>query len=104
MSAGDIRIISEYSAILSEILRLTCSGHQPTIDVLNTHAGVAASNHKVGIDKFYKLFAEFVKLFKESVEGYEERPLQQLGAQLEVSLNCTSVRSSCIYQSFNVVS
>jgi len=100
----NIRIISEHSAILREILRLTHSSHQPTIDILNTHAGVAASYHKVGSDKFYKLFAEFVKLFKESGQGYEERPLQQLGAQLEVSLNCTSVRSSCIYQSFNVVS
>ena len=54
------------------------SGHQPTIDVLNTHAGVAASNHKVGSDKFYKLFAEFVRLFKESGEGYEEDFLERV--------------------------
>ncbi|KAA8894172.1 hypothetical protein FN846DRAFT_786850 [Sphaerosporella brunnea] len=46
--------------------------HQPTIDVMNTHAAVIASNYKTGSDKFYKLFAEFVNLFKESGEGYEQ--------------------------------
>ncbi|KAA8892897.1 hypothetical protein FN846DRAFT_788650 [Sphaerosporella brunnea] len=46
--------------------------HQPTIDVMNTHAAVIASNHKTGSDKFYTLFAEFVKLFKESGDGLEE--------------------------------
>ncbi|KAA8893538.1 hypothetical protein FN846DRAFT_751931, partial [Sphaerosporella brunnea] len=46
--------------------------HKETIDVLNTHAGVIASKHKTGSDKFYTLFAEFVKLFKESGDGLEE--------------------------------
>ncbi|KAA8908829.1 hypothetical protein FN846DRAFT_944352 [Sphaerosporella brunnea] len=46
--------------------------HKETINVLNTHAGVVASEYKTGSDKFYKLFAEFVNLFKESGEGYEE--------------------------------
>ena len=50
MSAGDVWIISKYFAILKETLRLTRSGHQPTIDVLNTHAGITASNHKFGSD------------------------------------------------------
>ncbi|KAA8895182.1 hypothetical protein FN846DRAFT_912061 [Sphaerosporella brunnea] len=46
--------------------------HQPTIDVMNTHAAVIASKQKTGSDNFYTLFAEFVKLFKQSGEGYEE--------------------------------
>ncbi|RPA90133.1 hypothetical protein L873DRAFT_1783210 [Choiromyces venosus 120613-1] len=53
------------------MLRLTRSGHRPTIDVLNTHTGIAASKHKTGSDKFYTLFAEFVRAFEESGEGYE---------------------------------
>ncbi|KAF8466208.1 hypothetical protein BDZ91DRAFT_816757, partial [Kalaharituber pfeilii] len=40
--------------------------HQPTIDLLNTHAGVIASKHETGSDSFYTLFAEFVRLFDES--------------------------------------
>ncbi|KAA8902718.1 hypothetical protein FN846DRAFT_1022449 [Sphaerosporella brunnea] len=52
---------------------LTYSEHKETIDVLNTHAGVIASKHKTGSDKFYTLFAEFVKLFRESGDdGFEE--------------------------------
>ncbi|PWW76387.1 hypothetical protein C7212DRAFT_186523 [Tuber magnatum] len=45
--------------------------HNPTIHVLNTHAGVLASKHKIGSDKFYGLFAEFVKQFTGSGGGYE---------------------------------
>jgi len=45
---------------------LTCSDHKPTIEALNTHAGIISSLDKVGSDKFYKLFAEFIKLLKES--------------------------------------
>ncbi|KAA8893635.1 hypothetical protein FN846DRAFT_923541 [Sphaerosporella brunnea] len=56
MSPGDVQMLK----------------HKETINVLNTHAGVVASKHKTGSDKFYKLFAEFVNLFKESGEGYEE--------------------------------
>jgi hypothetical protein len=66
-----VQRISEFFAIF-KIARLTRSGHQPTIDVMNTHAAVIASNHKTGSDKFYTLFAEFVKLFKESGDGLEE--------------------------------
>jgi len=54
------------------MLRLTCSGHhQPTIDILNVHAGVIASKHKAGSDKFYRLFAQFVKFFKEYGDDYQ---------------------------------
>jgi len=45
------------------MLTLTRSGHRPTIRVLNRHAQIAASKHEAGSDKFYKLFAEFVRLF-----------------------------------------
>jgi len=46
--------------------------HQPTIDIMNAHAKIAASNVKAGSEEFYKRFASFVKLFEESGEGYEE--------------------------------
>jgi hypothetical protein len=52
------------------MLRLTPSDHKPTTDVLNTHAGVIASQYKTGSDRFYALFSEFVKLFEETGEGY----------------------------------
>ena len=45
------------------MLTLTRSGHHPTIAVLNRHAKIAASKHEAGSDKFYTLFAEFVRLF-----------------------------------------
>ena len=45
---------------------LTCADHPPTINLLNAHAGVTASKHKIASDKYYENFAEFVKLFKES--------------------------------------
>ncbi|RPA97468.1 hypothetical protein L873DRAFT_1836374 [Choiromyces venosus 120613-1] len=46
--------------------------HQETIDVLNTHAGVLASNNETGSHRFYSLFAQFVRLFKQSGKGYDE--------------------------------
>jgi hypothetical protein len=36
------------------------------------HAKIAVSKHEAGSDKFYILFAQFVKLFKEYGEGHEE--------------------------------
>lgn len=45
---------------------LTCVDHQPTINLLNAHAGVIASEHKAASEKYYESFAEFVKLYKES--------------------------------------
>jgi hypothetical protein len=50
--------------------RLTCTDHKSTIAVLNTHAGVAASQYQKGSARFSTLFTEFVRLFKES--GYDE--------------------------------
>lgn len=46
-----------------------------TINVLNTHATVIASDYQTGSDRFYTLFAEFVRLFKESDydEGFLDR-------------------------------
>ncbi|KAA8893516.1 hypothetical protein FN846DRAFT_1025664 [Sphaerosporella brunnea] len=67
MSPWDVQMLK-----FEEVSRLTYSAHKETITVLNTHAGVVASKHKTGSDKFYKLFAEFVNLFKESGEGYEQ--------------------------------
>jgi hypothetical protein len=57
---------------LVTVSRLTCPEHKETIDVLNTHAGVVASKHNTGSDKFYRLSTEFVKAFEKSGEGYEE--------------------------------
>lgn len=39
---------------------------------MNVHAGVISSKHKIASENFYTLFAEFVHLFKESGEGYDE--------------------------------
>jgi hypothetical protein len=56
---------------------LTPSDHKPTTDVLNTHAGVIASQYKTGSDRFYALFSEFVNLFEDTGEGYEEGYLDE---------------------------
>ncbi|PUU79212.1 hypothetical protein B9Z19DRAFT_911862, partial [Tuber borchii] len=40
--------------------------HPETINLLNCHAAVRASNFKNGSDKFYKLFKEFVEVFEDS--------------------------------------
>jgi len=54
------------------MLTLTRSGHQPTINVLNRHAKIVSSKHEAGSDKFYTLFAEFVRLLEASEfdQGY----------------------------------
>lgn len=39
---------------------------------MKVHAGVISSKHKIGSEKFYTLLSEFVNLFKESGEGYDE--------------------------------
>jgi hypothetical protein len=59
------------------VSRLTPSEHKPTIEVLNTHVGVIASQYKTGSDRFYALLSEFVKLFEETGEGYEEGYLDE---------------------------
>ena len=57
---------------------------------MNTHASVIASNYRVGSDKFYTLFAEFVKLFEES--DYDERFLDEPATDVTIAywrfLNC----------------
>jgi len=53
---------------------LTYLAHQETINVLNCHAAVIASDHKYGSPKFYQQFANFVKLFMNS--GYDQRYLE----------------------------
>ena len=50
---------------------------------MNTHAAVASSNHRLGSDKYFTLFSEFVKLSKESGEGYDEGYLE--GNQSDVT-------------------
>ena len=62
--------ISEFFAILKNA-KANCSDHSQTINVLNTHAGIAASKYKTGSVKFYALFKEFVKLFEESGERFD---------------------------------
>ncbi|KAL7275212.1 hypothetical protein RUND412_001861 [Rhizina undulata] len=47
-------------------LRVLAIKHKPTIAVMNTHAGIISSQYKVGSEKFYKTFAEFIKLLKDS--------------------------------------
>jgi len=47
-------------------MMLTCAAHAETINVLNTHAEIRASNEQDGSEKFYQLFADFVRLLKES--------------------------------------
>ncbi|RPB02832.1 hypothetical protein L873DRAFT_1732661 [Choiromyces venosus 120613-1] len=71
---GDIRVIS----------------YQPTIDILNLHAGVIASKHKTGSDEFYARFSEFVKLLKESnyKKGYLEGNATDMTRAYWSFLNC----------------
>ena len=63
---GTVLLISESSNTMFKITRLTSSGYQPTINVLNTHAEVIASNQKRGTTEFYEKFAKFIKLLDES--------------------------------------
>ncbi|RPA95267.1 hypothetical protein L873DRAFT_1813217 [Choiromyces venosus 120613-1] len=51
--------------------------HEETITLLNTHAGVKASMTKVGSEKFYALFAEFIDAFEDS--GYNTEYLKGNG-------------------------
>ncbi|RPA90132.1 hypothetical protein L873DRAFT_1783206 [Choiromyces venosus 120613-1] len=44
--------------------------YQPTIDALNTHAGIIASKHKIGTDEFYARFSGFIRLLEEF--GYDD--------------------------------
>ncbi|KAF8545376.1 hypothetical protein BDD12DRAFT_811560 [Trichophaea hybrida] len=45
--------------------------------MLNFHAGIIASKHKIGTTSFYTRFGEFIKLFKES--DYDESYLDDGG-------------------------
>ncbi|PUU76823.1 hypothetical protein B9Z19DRAFT_1109226 [Tuber borchii] len=48
-----------------------------TVAVLNEHAKVLASDTIEGTEKFYHLFNNFIQLFKETGDGYDEAYLQQ---------------------------
>lgn len=75
MSPGDVRMISEFFCYSDKMLRLTPSGHQPTIDALNMHAKIAASNDQTGSDEFYTRFTKFIQLLEES--DYDEAYLEE---------------------------
>jgi len=45
---------------------LTFPAHSETLVVLDTHARIKADTHKVGSDKFYELFGDFLTRFEES--------------------------------------
>ncbi|KAF8424059.1 hypothetical protein EV426DRAFT_717055 [Tirmania nivea] len=57
--------------------------YKPTIDAVNAHAAVVASNHKTGSTRFYEKFAEFLKTLEE--KDYEEKYLEDMG-NLELDL------------------
>ncbi|KAF8462298.1 hypothetical protein BDZ91DRAFT_734939 [Kalaharituber pfeilii] len=66
------------------------TSHQPTVGVLNAHAGVIASKHKTGSDRFCTLFAKFVRRFKESDcdEGYLDGNAKDVTRAYRAFLNC----------------
>ena len=74
MHPGIVMTIGKSFAIPKNF-KLTCSDHKPTISVLNTHATVIASKHKVGSNEFCTCFREFVTLFTKS--GYDEGYLKE---------------------------
>jgi hypothetical protein len=43
----------------------------PHLDVLNTRASVISSKLQMATEKYCELFADFIKLFKESGDGYD---------------------------------
>ncbi|CUS11286.1 unnamed protein product [Tuber aestivum] len=45
--------------------------HNPTIHILSTHAGDLAAEQPIHGDKFYQLFADFVRAFQETGNGFE---------------------------------
>lgn len=53
---------------------LKCLAHPETVEVLNCHATVIASNSKKGSLIFYLQFATFIKLFVKS--GYDSEYLE----------------------------
>src|SRR5438046_10500864 len=67
---GIVLTISKSFATPPKLFKLTCLDHKPTIAILNTHASITTSKYKVGSNKFYALFTDFVKTFKES--GHDE--------------------------------
>ena len=71
------------------MLTLTRSGHRPTIRVLNRHAQIAASKHEAGSDKFYTLFAEFVRLLASDCDqGYLDGNVTDVTRAYWAFLNC----------------
>jgi len=48
------------------MLTASSEAHMETINLLNAHAGVIASNQKIGTKKFYAKFEQFVQLFEGS--------------------------------------
>ncbi|KAG0138227.1 hypothetical protein HOY82DRAFT_476433 [Tuber indicum] len=77
----DIKTFEKLYGIAPQMIeRIGCV---ETFTVLNTHAGVIASNQETGSDRFYRRFWVFVKLFKESGAGYDESYL--VGAPTDVT-------------------
>ncbi|PUU82104.1 hypothetical protein B9Z19DRAFT_1106041 [Tuber borchii] len=59
---SDVYIFEElYGLEPLQVLRIN---YEPAITALNIHAGVISSQDKVGSEKFYESFAEFIKLLK----------------------------------------
>ncbi|CUS11348.1 unnamed protein product [Tuber aestivum] len=46
--------------------------HQETMTMINMHATIIASKEKTVTDKFHRLFEQFVKVFTEYGEGFEQ--------------------------------
>jgi hypothetical protein len=57
---------------------------KPTIDILNTHASVLSSKYEVATAKYNELFSNFIKLFKESGDGYDDSYLD--GSETSVTV------------------
>jgi len=64
------------------LLILRYIARQETINVLNTHASIRASDKRYGTEKFYESFAKFIDCFKKS--GYKETYLD--GEKTSVTL------------------
>ena len=71
-------------------MRLTRSGHKPTLNLMNLHAKIAASKHECGSKKFTKLFEKFIEPLKKSQfdHGYLEGDATDLSRAYWAFLYC----------------
>jgi len=51
------------------VLRIS---HKPTLDILNTRASVVSSKYEMTTEKYCELFDNFLGLFKEFGDGYDQ--------------------------------